>query len=61
MIGSTLAHCANRLGQRFQSTVVDAMLPLYGGNLQNLAGINGQIEFVQGDIRDLELMERPSH
>ncbi len=34
------------------------MLPLYGGNLQNLAGINGQIEFVQGDIRDLELMER---
>jgi nucleoside-diphosphate-sugar epimerase len=56
MIGSTLAHCATCLGAEVR--VVDAMLPLYGGNRQNLAGIEKEIEFVQGDIRDAELMER---
>jgi nucleoside-diphosphate-sugar epimerase len=34
------------------------MLPLYGGNLQNLAGLDNEIEFVAGDIRDSALMER---
>jgi nucleoside-diphosphate-sugar epimerase len=56
MIGSTLAHCATHLGAEVR--VVDAMLPLYGGNPQNLAGIEKGIEFVQGDIRDADLMER---
>jgi len=56
MIGSTLAHCAKYLGAEVR--VIDAMLPLYGGNLQNLAGIANEIEFVQGDIRDPDLMEQ---
>ena len=56
MIGSTLAHCAKCSGAEVR--IVDAMLPLYGGNMHNLAGIKNEIEFVKGDIRDLDLMER---
>jgi nucleoside-diphosphate-sugar epimerase len=56
MIGSTLAHIAVCYGAEVR--IVDAMLPLYGGNLFNLTGIDSQIEFVPGDIRDLDLMEQ---
>ncbi len=56
MIGSTIAHLAVAHGARV--TILDAMLPLYGGNLFNLQEILTQVEFVQGDIRDFELMKR---
>ncbi|MCL4502083.1 MAG: NAD-dependent epimerase, partial [Deltaproteobacteria bacterium] len=50
MIGSTIAHLAVNSGA--QVTILDAMLPVYGGNLFNLEGIFGAIKFIQGDIRD---------
>ncbi len=53
-LGSSLAHKLVSLGARV--TVLDAMLPLYGGNMFNLSGIEGVVEFVKGDIRDQELM-----
>jgi UDP-glucose 4-epimerase len=56
MIGSTMAHLAVRQGARV--TVLDAMLPMYGGNLFNLEGIAQSLEFLQGDIRDLDLLTR---
>lgn len=56
MIGSTLAHIAVGFGAEVR--IVDAMLPLYGGNRFNFTGIDSKIEFVQGDIRDGVLMEQ---
>lgn len=56
MIGSTLAHLALGLGAKVR--IVDAMLPLYGGNMFNLEGIQDSIEFIKGDIRDAEVMQR---
>jgi len=56
MIGSTIAHLAVAHGA--QVTILDAMLPLYGGNLFNLKDILDKIELIQGDIRDAELMRR---
>ncbi len=37
--------------------MLDAMLPLYGGNEFNLEGIRDKIEFVKGDIRDKALVD----
>ena len=54
-IGSSLAQELVRRGAHV--TILDAMLPLYGGNLFNLEGIQDSIEFVPGDIRDEKLME----
>jgi len=56
MIGSTIAHLAVALGA--QVTILDALLPLYGGNRFNLRGILDEIQFIEGDIRDLDLMRR---
>jgi len=56
MIGSHIAQAA--VAQGAQVTVVDALLPLYGGNLFNLQEIASRITFVQGDIRDAQLMNR---
>jgi UDP-glucose 4-epimerase len=56
MIGSTIAHLA--VTQGAQVTILDAMLPLYGGNLFNLRGILDETQFIEGDIRDLDLMVR---
>ena len=55
-IGSNIVHALVKTGARV--TVLDAMLPLYGGNLFNLAGIREEVEFVEGDIRDAELVNR---
>jgi nucleoside-diphosphate-sugar epimerase len=55
MIGSTLAHLAVQAGA--QVTILDAMLPAYGGNLFNLKDIFGAIKFIQGDIRDGSLIK----
>ena len=56
MIGSTIAHLA--VAQGAQVCILDAMLPLYGGNRFNLQGILDAIQFIEGDIRDLNLMRR---
>jgi len=49
-IGSNLAHRLVSLGARV--TIVDSMLPLYGGNFFNLEGIRDQVEVNLCDIRD---------
>lgn len=54
-LGSSLAIALVPLGAKV--TIVDAMMPLYGGNMFNLASIEQEIEFIQGDIRDQELMD----
>lgn len=53
-IGSSLALELVKHGA--QVTILDAMLPLYGGNLFNLEDVKDDIEFVCGDIRDEELV-----
>lgn len=55
-LGSSLAHALVAHGVKV--TVVDAMLPLYGGNEFNLEDIREQVEFVKGDIRDADLMAK---
>jgi UDP-glucose 4-epimerase len=50
MLGSSLAHRLVQLGS--QVTVLDAMFPHFGGNVFNFAGIQDDIRFVRGDIRD---------
>ena len=55
-LGSSLAHALVARGA--QITVLDAMLPLYGGNLFNLEGIREKIEFIEGDIRDEALVQK---
>jgi nucleoside-diphosphate-sugar epimerase len=52
MIGSTLAHLAVARGAHV--TVLDAMLPLYGGNPFNLQEITDRIKFLELDVRDFE-------
>ena len=56
MLGSWIAEKAVRQGARV--TVLDAMAPDYGGNAFNLAPVRDEIRFVQGDIRDAELLAR---
>lgn len=53
-IGSSLAHALVKL--QSEVTILDAMLPLYGGNMFNLEGIKDKIKFVEGDIRDKKLV-----
>jgi UDP-glucose 4-epimerase len=50
MIGSNLVHALVELGARV--TIVDALLPLYGGNLFNLQPIADQVTVNYADIRD---------
>ncbi len=56
MIGSTIARLLVEQGA--EVTVVDAMLPTYGGNRFNLDGIFDKIVFVKGDIRNLDRVKR---
>lgn len=55
-LGSNLAHALTRRGDNV--TVLDAMLPLYGGNEFNLEGIRDKIKFIKGDIRDKDLVDK---
>ena len=55
-IGSSLAHALVEFGANV--TVLDAMLPLYGGNMFNLEDIKEKVEFVKGDIRDADLVKK---
>ena len=56
MIGSTIANLAVPLGAKV--TILDAMLPLYGGNRFNLEEIKDDVVFIEGDVRDFELMQK---
>lgn len=53
-IGSNLAHALVAAGA--QVSIVDAMLPLYGGNEFNVADIKDRVNVTIGDIRDEALM-----
>lgn len=55
-IGSNLAHALVEHGASV--TIVDALLPLYGGSEFNVADIKDRVEVVIGDIRDAQLMEK---
>lgn len=55
MLGSTLALFAVMRGAKVR--IVDAMLPLYGGNPFNLEPIMDEIKFIEGDIRDARVMQ----
>jgi len=56
MLGSTVAHLAVDCGAHV--TILDAMLPQYGGNPFNLRGIEDQIDFIKGDIRDADIVRK---
>ena len=54
-IGSTLAHHLVKYGAIV--TIVDSMIPDYGGNLYNLNGIRDKIRINFSDVRDRYSME----
>ncbi len=49
-IGSTLAQHLVELGARI--TLVDSLIPTYGGNLRNIAGIEDKVRVNIADVRD---------
>ena len=49
-IGSMLARRLVGLGARV--TLVDSLIPIYGGNLRNVAGIEGCVKINIADVRD---------
>ncbi len=49
-IGSNLAHRLHALGA--EVVVVDSLIPEYGGNLFNLAGLDGRVKVNICDLRD---------
>jgi UDP-glucose 4-epimerase len=49
-IGSTLAHRLVELGAHI--TLVDSLIPSYGGNLRNIAGIEDRVRVNIADVRD---------
>jgi UDP-glucose 4-epimerase len=49
-IGSNLAHRLVELGA--QATLVDSLIPEYGGNLFNVAGIEDRVKINISDVRD---------
>ncbi len=55
LMGSSLAHRLVASGA--EVTLVDALLPMYGGNPFNLRGIEDDVRVVEADIRDAEQME----
>lgn len=56
MLGSNLAYKLVSMGSRV--TILDALLPLYGGDRFNIAGIRKPNRFVKGNILDRKLIER---
>lgn len=55
-IGSNLARELVRLGARV--TVLDALIPEYGGNRRNLAGLGRAVRVRLGDVRDRARLPR---
>ncbi len=49
-IGAALAHRLAALGADL--TIVDSLIPEYGGNLRNLAGLDGRVRLNIADVRD---------
>lgn len=49
-IGSNLARTLVRLGAKV--TILDSLIPEYGGNLRNVAGIERKVSIHQSDVRD---------
>src|SRR5437763_14022330 len=49
-IGSNLARRLVELGARV--LLVDSLIPEYGGNLFNIAGLEGKVEINISDVRD---------
>jgi UDP-glucose 4-epimerase len=49
-IGSTLAHRLIDLGAKV--TLVDSLIPIYGGNLRNIAAIEDRVKINIADVRD---------
>lgn len=54
-IGSALAHRLVALGARI--TLVDSLIPTYGGNLRNIAEIEDQVRVNIADVRDEHAMD----
>ncbi|MFQ5964758.1 MAG: NAD-dependent epimerase/dehydratase family protein [Candidatus Scalinduaceae bacterium] len=55
-LGSNIAHQLVEYGANV--TLLDALLPLYGGNRFNIHGIEDKVEVIIGDIRDFRLIEK---
>ncbi len=55
-IGSNLAHALVALGARV--TIMDCLIPEYGGNLRNLAGIASRVRVHRIDVRDRSRLPR---
>ncbi|OGS22893.1 MAG: hypothetical protein A2252_07390 [Elusimicrobia bacterium RIFOXYA2_FULL_39_19] len=55
-IGSNIAHRLVEMGA--EVTILDALLPIYGGNKYNINGIEKKIQLVIGDLRDFRLVEK---
>ncbi|MBI5766330.1 MAG: NAD-dependent epimerase/dehydratase family protein [Verrucomicrobia bacterium] len=55
-IGSNLTRRLVDLGARL--TIVDALIPEYGGNRRNLAGVASRVRVVRADVRDWARMAR---
>lgn len=49
-IGSSLAHALVGFGARV--TLIDSLIPDYGGNLANIAGLEGRVTVNIADVRD---------
>jgi nucleoside-diphosphate-sugar epimerase len=56
MIGSAVSRLLVIGGA--EVTIVDAMLPMYGGNLFNIESIKNEVNFIKGDIREKDLVQR---
>ena len=50
-LGSTLAH--RLVGYGAHVALIDSLNPLYGGNRYNIDGLDGRLETVVGDARDI--------
>ena len=55
-IGSNLAHRLLELGA--EVTLYDACLDPYGWNFANIEDVKDEIQFVKGDVRDFELLQK---
>src|SRR5277367_2140139 len=55
-IGSNLSRALVRVGARV--TIVDSLIPEYGGNRHNLAGLAGRVRVHEADVRDWARLPR---
>jgi UDP-glucose 4-epimerase len=55
-LGSNLAHKLVEFNS--EVTLLDALLPLYGGNRFNVDDIENKVKVILGDIRDFRLIEK---